>query len=248
MVEIDTICGIVFFSYASIFAIMNEQAIAVISGGTKGIGKALVDQFLSQGFKVFTSARSTESMVDGDLDIFQADLSKKDEAKAFADHIRSKTDHINVLVNNVGTYIPGSLTEEEDGVFETQLNTNLASTYHLTRGVIDLVKKAEKPYIFNICSTASITPYINGGSYCISKYAQLGLTKVLREEMKQHRVRVSAVMPGATLTSSWEGTDLPKERFIYPQSVAQLIWAAYQLPDHSVMEEILVRPMEGDIV
>lgn len=227
---------------------MNEQAIAVISGGTKGIGKALVEQFLSNGFKVYTSARSTASYTDGDLDVFQADLSIKEEAQAFAAHIHSKVDHVNVLVNNVGTYIPGSLTQEEDGVFETQLNTNLASTYHLTRGVIDLVKKGNRAYVFNICSTASITPYINGGSYCISKYAQLGLTKVLREEMKEHKVRVSAVLPGATRTSSWDGTDLPKERFIFPESVAQLIWAAYQLPDNSVMEEILIRPMEGDIV
>lgn len=227
---------------------MNEQAIAVITGGTKGIGKALVDQFLSKGFKVFTTARSTNSFTDGALDVFQADLSLKEQAQAFADHIQSNTTYINVLVNNVGTYIPGSLTKEEDGVFETQINTNLASTYHVTRGLIELVKVGKRPYIFNICSTASITPYINGGSYCISKYAQLGLTKVLREEMKEHKVRVSAVLPGATRTSSWDGTDLPKERFIFPESVAQLIWAAYQLPDNSVMEEILIRPMEGDIV
>lgn len=227
---------------------MNKDKIAVISGGTKGIGKAIVDIFLSNGFKVYTSARSTTSYKTEQLDVFKADLSNKSEAQAFAAYVASNCAHVDVLVNNVGTYIPGGITTEEDGIFEIQLNTNLASTYHLTRGIVPLVRKSTKGYIFNICSTASITPYSNGGSYCISKYAQLGLTKVLREELKPDKIKVTAILPGATLTSSWEGTDLPRERFIDPKSVAQLIWSAYQLPDQSVIEEILVRPMDGDIV
>ena len=70
---------------------------------------------------------------------------------------------------------------------------------------------------------------------------------MLREELKEDKIKVSAVMPGATLTNSWAGTDLPAERFTEPASVAQLIMTAYKLPDSTVMEEILVRPMDGDI-
>jgi len=114
--------------------------------------------------------------------------------------------------------------------------------------LIDAIKKSEAPYIFNICSTASITPYMNGGSYCISKYAQLGFTKVLRQELAEDNIRVSAVLPGATLTNSWSGTDLPKERFLNPNTVAQMIADAYRLPNNTVLEEIVVRPMLGDIV
>jgi NADP-dependent 3-hydroxy acid dehydrogenase YdfG len=88
---------------------------------------------------------------------------------------------------------------------------------------------------------------MNGGSYCISKYAQLGFTKVLREELKEDKIRVSAILPGATLTNSWAGTDLPKERFLDSSSVAQLILTAYKLPQSAVIEEILVRPMDGDL-
>jgi short-subunit dehydrogenase len=88
---------------------------------------------------------------------------------------------------------------------------------------------------------------LNGGSYCISKYAQLGFTKVLREELKEDGVKVSAVMPGATLTNSWAGTDLPKNRFSEPESIAKLIWTAYELSDTTVMEEIILRPIAGDI-
>lgn len=222
--------------------------VAVVSGGTKGIGRAIAELLLSQDFKVYISARSRSNDFNHkNLIQFQADLSLKEEVKAFASFVSENESKIDILVNNVGVFMPGSLIDEEEGSFETQINTNLASTYHLTRATISHIKKSEKPYIFNICSTASVTPYLNGGSYCISKYAQLGFTKVLREELKEDKIKVSAVMPGATLTNSWAGSDLPAERFSEPASIAQLIWAAYQLPDSTVMEEILMRPMEGDI-
>jgi NADP-dependent 3-hydroxy acid dehydrogenase YdfG len=222
--------------------------VAVVSGGTKGIGRSICELLLENQFKVYTSARTIDNeFKHQNLIQYKADLSKKQEVVAFAKNVKDAESTVDILVNNVGVFLPGSLMEEDDGVFELQVNTNLASTYHLTRALISQIKKSQSSYIFNICSTASVTPYVNGGSYCISKYAQLGFTKVLREELKNEKIRVSAVLPGATLTNSWSGTDLPKDRFLAPESVAQLIWSAYQLPQNTVLEEITVRPMDGDI-
>lgn len=222
--------------------------VAIISGGTKGIGKAVCQLLLTKGFKVYTSARSIDpNFTHTNLFQFAADLSAKEGVIQFAKYVRAKENVIDILVNNVGVFMPGKLMDEEEGCFEKQIDTNLASTYHLTRKTIDAIRPSKKPYIFNICSTASITPYLNGGSYCISKYAQLGFTKVLREELKEDGIKVSAVMPGATLTNSWAGIDLPKNRFSEPESIAKLIWTAYELSDTTVMEEIILRPMEGDI-
>jgi short-subunit dehydrogenase len=106
---------------------------------------------------------------------------------------------------------------------------------------------AKDGYIFNMCSIASIMAYPNGGSYSISKFALLGMTKVLREELKPHGIRVTAIMPGATLTASWEGVDLPAERFMKPEDVAETIYTAYALSKQSVVEEILIRPQLGDL-
>ena len=106
---------------------------------------------------------------------------------------------------------------------------------------------ARNGHIFNMCSTASIIPYVNGGSYCISKFALYGMSKVLREEMKAYGIRVTAILPGATLTPSWEEVDLPPERFIKPDDVAQAVKSAYLLSENSVVEEILIRPQLGDI-
>jgi short-subunit dehydrogenase len=107
--------------------------------------------------------------------------------------------------------------------------------------------EAKKGHIFTICSTASIMAYPNGGSYCISKFALYGMTKVLREEMKPHNVKVTAVLPGATFTDSWKGVDLPEERFIDSMDIAESIWATYSLSPRAVVEEILIRPQLGDL-
>ena len=127
------------------------------------------------------------------------------------------------------------------------METNVYSAYHLTRGVIGAMMDNKKGHIFTICSTASIIAYPNGGSYCISKFALYGMTKVLREEMKPHNIKVTAVLPGATFTDSWQGTDLPEDRFIASKDVADAIWSAYCLSPRAVLEEILIRPQLGDL-
>lgn len=226
----------------------------VISGGTKGIGKALVKEFLNRDFQVFTCG-STDSSVQAlkaefsgqKLMVSKVDVAQKTEVQAWADEILQSASQIAVLINNAGRFIPGSIGEEEDGAFEAMLNTNLASAYHLSRSLLPAMKKQRKGHIFNICSTASITAYTNGGSYCISKFGMLGLSKVLREELKPFGLKVTSILPGATLTDSWAGSNLPEERFIQPDDLARLVWQAYDLSPSSVVEELLIRPILGDI-
>ena len=150
-------------------------------------------------------------------------------------------------MNNAGVFIPGKITEEEDGSLEKMMSINTYSAYYMSRYIIDSMKNKKGGYIFNICSTASIMPYLNGGSYCISKHAMLGFSKVLREELKEIGIRVSAVLPGATYTSSWEEADLPESRFIKSSDIAETIWSAFSLSENTVIEELIVRPQLGDI-
>ena len=84
-------------------------------------------------------------------------------------------------------------------------------------------------HIFNLCSTASIMAYPNGGSYSVSKFALYGMTKVFREELKPLGIKVTALLPGATLTESWAGTELPESRFMLATDIAETIWSAYHL-------------------
>lgn len=236
---------------------MNNNSV-VITGGTKGIGLALVEKFVINGWDVITCSRNEHdlTMLKADIEkkgyggevFFQkADLSDREQMRDFVSFIEGMKRPVEVLINNAGVFIPGSVHDEPEGQMETMMKTNLFSAYHLTRGLVGDMIRRKSGHIFNICSTASITPYINGGSYCISKYALYGMTKVLREEMKTHGIRVTAVLPGATLTASWNGTDLPEERFVRPEDVAEAIWSAHQMSSRTVVEELLIRPQLGDI-
>jgi len=234
------------------------KKLIVVTGGTKGIGKAVITCFAREGFDIATCARNEqdlESLKEEIGNAFpninfhsqKADLAKKEEVLRFAQFVKNLDTSVEVLVNNAGLFIPGQLHTEEEGMLEKTMDINVYSVYHLTRQLIGEMKARRTGHIFNLCSTASIMPYINGGSYCISKFALLGMTKVLREEMKEHGVRVTAIMPGATLTASWEGVDLPPERFMPPEDVAEAILTTYKMSDRSVVEELLIRPQLGDI-
>ncbi len=235
---------------------MNKMCI--VTGGTKGIGKAIVLTFAKMGFDVVTCARNADDLqklkqeVEGmcpgvSVHHLKADLSSRSEIDDFVHFVHLMDRPVDVLINNSGIFVQGSIFDEAEGNLEMMINTNLYSAYHLTRGIIKKMMDARRGHIFNMCSTASIIPYVNGGSYCISKFALYGMSKVLRAEMKTYGIRVTAILPGATLTPSWEGVDLPPERFIKPDDVAQAVKSAYLLSENSVVEEILIRPQLGDI-
>lgn len=229
----------------------------VISGGTRGIGKSIVRLFLEEGYRVFTFGSNPDSVkklkeefkgtVGRRLHAKVVNASEKEEIKDWARHVVSSTQTIDVLINNVGKFIPGSISMEEEGTFEDMISTNLSSAYHCTRSFLPYLKNQGFGDIFNMCSIASITAYPNGGSYCISKFAMLGFNKVLREEMKAYNIRVVAVLPGATLTDSWAGVDLQENRILPPDDLAQLVWTIHGLKGQTVVEEILIRPLLGDL-
>ena len=219
----------------------------VVTGGTKGIGRAIADRFIAAGFEAVVCARSVEGVAGPGLLPFAADLSVRSGVDALIGYIESLNRPVDVLVNNTGIFEPGQIHTEAEGTFERLMNTNVGSAYHLTRGLVRDMMIRRQGHIFMMCSTASITPYTNGGSYCISKFALLGMSRVLREELKPHDVKVTAILPGATLTASWAGTDLPEERFMKAEDVAESAWMAYSLSKSAVVEEILIRPQLGDI-
>ncbi|AEL26041.1 SDR family oxidoreductase [Cyclobacterium marinum] len=229
----------------------------LVTGGTKGIGKAIILEFANKGFDVFTCSRNEDELRELKEEVEKnfsavkvytkkADLSIKEETKAFVAFVK-KIGIPDVLVNNTGIFIPGSLHSEDEANFEKTMHTNLFSTYYLTKGFTKELMERKNGHIFTIGSIAGLTAYANGGSYAVSKWAMLGFTKCLRQEMVPHGVKVTSVLPGATFTASWEGVDLPESRFIDVVDVAASVWSAYNLSPRSVVEEIVIRPQLGDI-
>jgi hypothetical protein len=235
----------------------NSTGLIVVTGGTKGIGKAVVNKFASKGWTVATCSRNEDDLMklkdevkeayDSQLYIRKADLSKQEEVQYFAEFIRLIGMPVDILVNNTGQFIPGLVHEEEDGALEKMIETNLYSSYNMSRALIPGMKKAGKGHIFNLCSVASLMAYPNGGSYSISKFALYGFSKALREELKEYDIRVTSLMPGAVKTPSWDGVDVPEERFIRSEDIAETIYSTYQLSDRTVIEDIVLRPQKGDL-
>lgn len=234
----------------------QEKGLVAITGGSRGIGLAIALRFAKERYPIAICARDTQNLQAAKHQLEQAgspqvlikqtNAALKEDIEAFGKAVIQTGLPIAVLVHNAGVFRPGSIGEEDAEAFNLQMNTNVASAYHLTRLLMDKIK-ADRTHIFTMCSTASITAYINGGSYCISKFALLGFTKVLREELKLHKARVTAILPGATLTDSWAGADIPPERFIKASDVAEAVFTCHKLSPQTVVEELLIRPQEGDL-
>jgi short-subunit dehydrogenase len=238
----------------------STEKLIVVTGGSKGIGRAVVLRFLRAGFPVATCARSAADLaalvtelqaeVPGAvLHTEAADLSQAADCARFAAFVLGLGQAVEVLVNNAGAFVPGRLQDEptDGSQLRQMLAVNLLSAYDVTLPLLPGFIARGRGHIFTICSTASITAYPNGGSYGIAKHALLGFTKNLREELKPSGVRVTAVLPGPTLTASWAGVELPPERFVQSEDVAEAVFGTYSLSPHAVVEELLIRPQLGDL-
>lgn len=230
----------------------------VITGASKGIGRAIAEAFAAEGANFFLCSKNEKLLQETTADLqarfpnsnFLAkafNLAVKEQAIDFGKWVNEHCAAVDILVNNAGLFLPGSVYNEKEGVLETMIHTNLYSAYHLTRVLLPGMMAEKKGHVFNICSIASLQAYDNGGSYSISKFAMMGFSKNLREEMKPYNIKVSAVYPGAVLTNSWGNYDNSTHRIMEAADIAAMITAATKLSPSAVMEDIVLRPQLGDL-
>ena len=230
----------------------------LITGSNKGIGLATARQLLSEGNDVLLCARNAGHLASAKGELEQqftdrsiltttVDVRSRESIRDLATFVRSEWGALDVLINNAGTFTPGSVIEEAEGSLELMMETNAYSAYFITRELYPLIEKSSNAHIVNICSIASLGAYPDGGSYGISKYAMLGFSKNLREELKPKGIKVTSVLPGATWTSSWEGSGVTPERIMTAEDIAETICSALRLGPTAVVEEIVIRPQLGDL-
>jgi short-subunit dehydrogenase len=230
----------------------------VITGASRGIGRSIALRFGKGGHHLAICSRNENSLqqvkseiqkINPTTKVFaqKANISNQKEIGIFGENVLEKFESIDVLVNNAGIFLPGAIHEELEGQLEKMMVTNVYSAYHLTRSLLPRMMQQKKGHIINMCSTASLKAYPNGGSYSISKFALLGFSKNLREEMKPYHIKVTAVCPGPTWTDSWAGANIPKEKFMTTDDIAEVIWNICHLSPQADVEEIILRPISGDI-
>ncbi|MBC7936006.1 MAG: SDR family oxidoreductase [Rhizobacter sp.] len=235
----------------------NTKPIAVVTGASKGIGKAIAARFAAEGYLVLICSREASNLdeavadirkqyPEAELRISEADFSDMNAVKVFGEWCLQQGIP-QVLVNNAGIYLPGNLTDEAEGNMERTMNINFFSAYHLTRQLLPSMKAAGKGHIFNVSSIAGLSAYEGGGSYSVSKFALTGFSKNLRHELKTAGIKVTTLLPGAVMTGSWAGFDNSNNRIMEAADIAAMVLAASKLSPQATVEEILLRPQLGDL-
>jgi len=227
--------------------------IAVITGATKGIGKAIAERFATAGFDLVITSRTQSDLIMMkkkleseyliDVHIRQADFSRKSDVMLFAEYVKKLTPAVDVLINNVGQYYTGKILDAPADQLAEAMQINLFSAHYLTSVLAPGMKARKKGHIFNIASILAKEFREEAASYTISKHAMLAWNKLLFEEMRQHQVKVTAVIPGSTYTDSWKNAAIDFSKLIQPEDIAESIYQCFNLSSQAVMEELVIQTM-----
>jgi short-subunit dehydrogenase len=231
---------------------------ALITGATKGIGLAIAKALAKESINLAICSRNVEDLlqvkealvrINPEIKVFTrvTDCSLRSEVIAFAAEAEQELQSIQILVNNAGAFLPGSILDEDDNALQKQLDLNLMAGYELYRYFGKKLMALRSGHIFNICSVASKQIVVNAGSYSVTKFAQRGLNNVMREEMKAHQVKVTAIFPGSTLTDSWNGTTIPPEKFVMPEDVAAAVVNCLKMTAGANVDELIIQTTTGEI-
>ncbi|WP_256010421.1 SDR family NAD(P)-dependent oxidoreductase [Desertivirga xinjiangensis] len=197
---------------------MDNKKTWFITGASKGFGLSLVRQLLNQGQRVAATSRNLEQLKDvvgTDSPSFlplQVDLGSDSSVKAAIDRTVETFERIDVVVNNAGYGIGGSIEELSDKESRDSFDINVFGTLHVIRHVMPIMRRQHSGHIFNISSIAGIAANTGWAMYAATKFSIVGLTEVLAEDVREFGVKVTIVAPGAFRTSF-----LTKESLALPE-------------------------------
>jgi len=229
----------------------------LITGAGQGIGRAIARAFAAEKDARIVLISRTEHKIESVAEecrrrgaetlVLPCDVTDEKAVQLAAGRVMDSWGVPDVIINNAGVFEPGAIQDTSVPTFRYQVDSNLTSAFIVTHVFFKEMMARGSGHIFYMASVASIRPYAGGAAYCAAKHGLLGLARVVREETKDSGLQVTILMPGATFTPSWDGTDLPEARFMPPEDIARTVLDVYHLSDRSVVEEIIIRPQKGDI-
>ena len=235
---------------------MVKNKTVVITGGSTGIGKHLGLFFSKEKYDIVLISRSKNKLKiardeiqknGGKCNIIAADISKQSDFARILDYLK-KIDNIDILINNAGIGIFNKVQNISSDEWDSQLNTNLKGAFLMTKAVVPQMIKKQFGKIVFINSVAGLNPYPFSTAYVASKYGMRGFAASLREELREHNIKIISVHPGAIDTPFWNNVkaDFPRSEMLPAQDVAKCILNAILSPGNVVQEELVIRRTAGD--
>ncbi len=235
---------------------MTNAPLAWIVGGSRGIGFACAEALHREGYRIAISGRDSEMLtasaakIDRSILAVVCDVTSEGSVQAayrtIVDRFGAAPD---VLLNSAGISPWDTFSETSIDTFDAVLATNMRGLFLTAREVLRDMFARGSGTIVHMLSVAALKGYKNGAAYVASKFAALGFTNALREEARTHGVSVISIFPGATETELWDETERTQyhDRMMQPEDIAHAIVSALREPKRAVMEEIVLRPIQGDL-
>lgn len=250
--------GLMKSSQAIVKSKTQSAPTVVITGASQGIGSAIAKLFAAEvrGVRLALVARNEANLKSiaricaksgATVEIFPCDVSDENAVAAMAKSAIECFGPPDVLVNNAGKFAGASFLETKLSDFDAQIAANLRSVFLVSKAFAPSMVKRKRGDIFNLSSIAGLQAYPNGTAYCAAKYGVTGLSAVMRAELKEKGVRVCCVHPGATWTPSWSSSGVKEQRIMPAEDIARAILEIHRLSPRTVVEEIVLRPLLGDI-
>ncbi|HEY3874649.1 MAG TPA: SDR family oxidoreductase [Candidatus Kapabacteria bacterium] len=236
-----------------------EQPIAWIAGGSRGIGLACAARLGREGYRIAISSRSASHSESAASDLREqgsfaiavpCDVTREESVRHAYSTIREFFGAVpDVLVNSAGISPWSTFSETSILEFDNVIATNTMGMFLTSRAVLGEMYARGSGAIVQMLSVASLKGFRNGAAYVASKHASLGFTNALREEARAHGIRVISIFPGATETELWDEEHRAKfhDRMMQPEDIAEAVVAALRLPTRALIEEIVLRPIGGDL-
>jgi len=232
------------------------EKVVVLTGAARGIGKAIAIELLEAGFFTALCSKSPQSIASleaeisssaGNFIVSSVDISVEEEIKRFISSVAKEKGRIDVLINNAGIVYTGPVEETGTEQWDEMMAVNARGTFLMVKHSLPLIPKGG--HIVNIGSNASKKGFPGWAAYCASKFAVLGFTNSLREELRDRGIRVSAVLPGPTKTDIWDslGGKWNSEKMMSPEVTAKTVLSVINQPPGANIDEIDIVPSTGSL-
>ena len=232
---------------------MSNKEVIVITGASKGIGKAIAKKLASENYNVIAFGRDKKKLaklkeilnkLDSDTLLFSGDVSDEKFVNKSMNKVLKYYGKIDGVINNAGVAYFETFVQSNLEQFKTQIDTNVIGVYNFCKVAIPTMIKQKGGTIINIVSMAGKNGFVTGTMYAATKHAVMGFSKSLLLEVRKHNVKVITICPGSVETDMISNSPFHKDnvQYLKPKDVADVVFTALKMPPRALVSDLEIRP------